>query len=1236
MSNSDYTDHSETTRRLAAITDAGRFERLATAVLRQANPGLYGNLSHPGMNPSGKTVKSPVDGIAFVPEANPPHMVIAHHTTGVVAPLLQKWLHDPSTVTPRRGRRPTAPPGDILKAMIVVNKERSRTPTLRVTLALTATTEPSESLTRDVADAAQRYGITIDIWSGSRIAHYLDNDADGQWLRKDCLGIVEQRLSISLLKELSRSSLESLPLMAEPETLIERELEKAVETQLSRPVGFLVGESGSGKTTACYRYLQAHIKGGGCGLVLTHETLLENRTLDQAIDAELRRIHPILEPGAGTTARALCTSNQPLILLIEDVSRSSQPAFLLERLAGWLPVQSRETGNRGENWRLLCPIWPQKLATMADEARKRITPLCIIATRFTPIEGRTAVERRAELAGQSLSSLQAAQLAEALGHDPLLIGLWDLSSHPRPKQVIGDFFTSSLRRLAGQAGDITLSDYRSALMSLSHAMLQHRSIDPTWKAVLGWLENRPDQLAAIRQIVKNGEILSLSERNGVERLAFRHDRVRAWLLTEAALSLMKSGHMENSILAEPFFAEQIGNALAEDGVAAETIERVLALNPLALFYAFKACGERQIPGHEPVLEAINGWLAEESSHGRAHQSMRWAALQILAETESSQVLDIVSRFREQWVPALEARFRNGDLLAGLKLCLQFEPGVGAPWRDQQIAHAKLRFSATLVQTLGELLHRSNLEGSLLSGGLRLAGYIGSAALADSIGAAWQRTAGRDELLADFLWAAAQCCGDDAARVLGPVCDAWALLPDESSKEGMPSPRDDLAAHHISWAFNDTLPLPALRYFVEQASRPELRWPITFMLRGVDQPDAVEFIARELASYSCKTEGTDSFSPFLHTVLSDWERRQTKMGRAMSEASRLRLQELWDRTENDKHLRQQAFRLWAATSASVDVNLLQTVEQEECLADDILRARLKRRDHTAIPSLLEKLPMDEHGGWWQLGRHIWSEELTGALGESFQHRASTVERTWGAGIQSDWIISDLIMRLPCSVAEGLMERHWEHLHFSPDFIQTALYTATPRSVELAGEALSQCPDPGEMLKYVSMHFGWKTSGHPGIQHIRQLEALIPYLDLVSDSDIYRFRECCNEHGWLPFRRTHLDHRLQGKWREIAQLDEEKAFAEWDRYLDTAQVYWVDSWLDRFLIQGEQWSRILSLLNAWLAQKQTISALQLAATAILHVGSRADLELLRIDGIEPLDEAKAIFKDTCYAFHLRSLQ
>jgi hypothetical protein len=81
-----------TTQAIAGSTDEAMFERLATAVLRAAEP-VYRNLLHPGVNADGKTVMSPLDGIHFVPGAHPAHSV--HHTITGIDGLEGKWLHDP-------------------------------------------------------------------------------------------------------------------------------------------------------------------------------------------------------------------------------------------------------------------------------------------------------------------------------------------------------------------------------------------------------------------------------------------------------------------------------------------------------------------------------------------------------------------------------------------------------------------------------------------------------------------------------------------------------------------------------------------------------------------------------------------------------------------------------------------------------------------------------------------------------------------------------------------------------------------------------------------------------------------------------------------------------------------------------------------------------------------------------------------------------------------------------------
>src|SRR5208282_3749602 len=151
-----------TVGKLSEITDEGLFERLATAILRQARPE-YSGLLLPGVNAEGKTVKSPLDGIYFVPAADPPHLIAVHHTTCKRDALKAKWLYDPTSVSPRSRRGATKPPGDLIKTANIVAEERMRQPSLRATLILTTNQEPAEDLDRETFAAGKTLGIEVDI-----------------------------------------------------------------------------------------------------------------------------------------------------------------------------------------------------------------------------------------------------------------------------------------------------------------------------------------------------------------------------------------------------------------------------------------------------------------------------------------------------------------------------------------------------------------------------------------------------------------------------------------------------------------------------------------------------------------------------------------------------------------------------------------------------------------------------------------------------------------------------------------------------------------------------------------------------------------------------------------------------------------------------------------------------------------------------------------------------------------
>jgi len=902
----------KTVQALAAVTDEGLFERLAMAILREAN-AIYRSLVHPDVNIVGKTVKSPLDGICFVQGADPPHMIAIHHTITARDDLEKKWLHDPSKVKPRKGSRPTAPAGDLIKTAELVVKERTRTPNLRVTLVLTTNEEPSEALVRAVEAAGRDRRLEIDLWSGSRLSHFLDNQPTGQWLRRSFLGIEQEQLSKELLHKLSKLSLEIHSLLDNPTAWIPRALDTTLTTCLRRDVTFLMAGSGLGKSVACYRKLAAHVESGGFGIVVPPEVIASTMTmtLEQAVMETLRRLHPSLA-AVGTSALSFCSPEQPQLLVVEDINRSGQAQLLTEKLAGWSRTPMEDDKGPPSSWRLVCPLWPEIIMSLGEQARKRVEPLIIAAGGFSESEGRDAVLARARLDGRELSSLSAEAIARALGHDPLLIALQDQSTAPEPHQIISQFVEGSVSRAAAAVKDYPAADYRQALRALAGEMLGNRQLALNWLEVSSWAGLQGEPLRLLSRLAHYGELIRLTGPSDDQRLSFRHDRVRDWLLADAAAALDHRGLLAEEVVAEPYYAEVMGAVLVWGQPKSSFLPRVASSNPLALFHALRLFGQVSAPQHEAILQAINDWLDDPATHNQSNLHLRWEALAMLAETDSPSAPAIVRKFRDRTISGQLARLRNGDISGGIELCIGLEPGVGAPWRDIQIEHAKLRYSRKLTDALDGFLRRTDLDSAARIGALRLAGHIADSSLALAIEACWIADNERGDYLADYLWAFAECCANDPARFLGPVCDSWAVLSDQSEKEGWPSPRDKLAAHELRWAFRRWPPLAAIDYFVQRGSQDDLRWPITYMLHGMDHPKAVLFVVQKLAAIQRCLEETKSFSSFVLSAKDDWRRAQEDYGRPMSKASRDLLFVLWQDETNDKHLRTQAFSLWAAT------------------------------------------------------------------------------------------------------------------------------------------------------------------------------------------------------------------------------------------------------------------------------------------------------------------------------------
>jgi hypothetical protein len=175
---------------LNGLTDCGLFEKLATAVLRAADPN-YQRLIHIGINAYGKTIPSSVD--ALVPPAAAAKIVFAAYTTTRRRSLRDKWFN-PVT-------------GDVPDTIARIQAFRRANASQAAILVLCTNRTPDERLLCDVGAACLAARVELDIWDRSRIAAFLDHNPTGQWLRQDLQGIAATQLSAELLRSLGSRSL---------------------------------------------------------------------------------------------------------------------------------------------------------------------------------------------------------------------------------------------------------------------------------------------------------------------------------------------------------------------------------------------------------------------------------------------------------------------------------------------------------------------------------------------------------------------------------------------------------------------------------------------------------------------------------------------------------------------------------------------------------------------------------------------------------------------------------------------------------------------------------------------------------------------------------------------------------------------------------------------------------------------------------------------------------------------
>lgn len=1170
----------ETHKAIAALTDEGVFEDLALSVLRIEHP-FSTAIVQTGLNAEGRTHRSPVDAIGFVPGVETEHMVAVHHTITAPRGLRAKWL-----------RTSSDPLGDVPKTIEIVKAERRRLPDLAVTLILTTSREPSEDLVRDARAAGREHGVEVDIWSASRLAHVLDTKADGQAVRRRILGLPQDRLSSDLLIETGRRTLDAILPQDDPRVWIDR---TQIIARDSRSLSFLVGGSGSGKTVTCLQTLDAHFKAGGLGLVLDAPALGAAASLEEAVEIVLKRFTPTLADGRSILDFG--TEAAPLLIVVDDINRSGDGPRLAARLANWVRPKDVKPDPR---YRVLCPLWPQIVLGVDEGMRSVIEDHSVELPPMSMSEAAEAVRRRAAAAGRPVTMLRAREIAEALGADPLLMALHEPGEEAAAEKVIGRFIERALQRSTSLIGAPAL---RGALDQLITHLLIHRNLSPDWQGIELWDPNAR-YLDALQVLFEDSAVVSLQGPSTSAQLAFRHDRVREHLLIRAAIRLEAENQLTDDLVAEPALAEVIGGAVTEIGDATTLLARCRTLAPVALADAYRRVAGRGDIRSREIVAALDLWLQDQASTPPL-SALRWLITEKLALADGPDVIRLVKSLGRLDIVAALARLRNGDLEAGIYLCEKIDPGRRALWAHRCIAHAMAHHGSTLLDGLRLALVDDSSTVAANSGALRLAGHIGDPVLLHAILEAWAKQIHRAENLGEYLWAATRCVGEDLS-ILDQFYDDWGALSDESNAPHHSSPRWDIGEYALKWGFASEPPAKAIPYLIGALARDDLGRHVLGILEYIDHPEGLCAVAEAWAAEQRDREPSRmSFGAVWRHMR--WGQRRDH-GEAMSAESRAALARLWQDDKPDDALALASFTLWEATHAKGDLHILRPGPPRSSLANPVLAARLARGDVSAIPEQVARIRTSDHPGyWWQFGRSVWSPELTALLDETLSNGELKHDKENNQWIEDEWIQSELLMRLDTATAEPLIIRHWDHIRRGSSFVQAALFHATPATLALAAEALATTADPKRVLRFTMMHFNQLSGGRGGFTRQAQVLALEPYFQFLEPSEIEDIGEACNEAGWFDLRQRVVDptgHSGRALLTLDALIEKLEGISA-----DKHRPHLVEFEIKRILETGWTWARTFETAMEWARQRTDDRGALLIADLVREAGGREDLVALR---------------------------
>lgn len=1249
-----------TAQALETLPDAGQFEILGTRVLRELEEDCKA-IAHIGVNTEGKTIKNPVDGFCVVPGSDPPRYVMEQFTIAPRKKLQRKWLFD-HTVSPNAMRATGVDDGDLIKCGRKAEPIRDNHPTAEFIVYLCTNRFLNTELMQQVYDKAASIGLEARFLEQSRLRDFLDTKPEGQWLRQEHLGIQADQVSRPLLQKLSRLNLDryaaDLFLASVDQIVATRAAAAAADAiKTSGSLHLLIGPSGVGKSVIGHGLLQSHIAAGGIGFWIPSEIVERAVSLPDAVGELLRSVHPWAGTTAGHDTLALATADAPLMVIVDDVNRTGEPARLLQKVTSWSRPAGHPDGQASTSKpsvRMVCPVWDSYWLSLRHTYEQMSW---IRVQAIGPMHRPEAVACiRGAMCDQAtrFSHAELEGFAERLHNDPILLALFghllrnDPGTNPLAlsADVIGRLVEKSVGELAVARG-CTPTDYLIDLMRVSKEMIRRKVLYPPWRDVQTWFPTELRVQDELAQLVAQGHVCRLTDRDGVKHFEFRHDRILEHHLAIAAAEMLKEQADDRFEVTDPYFVPYLGRAIALSVLPRSVLDWVRETMPHIFVAAIPYLPTASSPYSDEVVATARDWLTQAQT---APESVYLDAFRTLSATHSPHVLEVTDGVPEHiWL--LEARLRNGDAVAGAKaLSHRFYPSRQHAWLESLIDQARTHHAVELLAGLDSILTADRADDGLRNGALCLAGYLGISDLAGAITFAWDNATNHGQILLPTLWAALRCAGEHPDNVIGPMIPAILAVPDDESR-GFDEREALLLSlqHAVRHGLNEHV----LAYLADLGQSNEAYdWIVAAILDDIDHPIAIRYVVPLLADAQRSAKQGGGISPWAVTWGNRRPRRNDDQQWNLSAPSVDALRALWNDESNPEWVRDYAFSHWARNVT--DLAELRSIATTSRHFQTAVWTRAQRGDKDVAPHILAKVADDRR--WFEVVPEIWTRQFEPAVDAALTELGTDPRFQSSPWLDAHYLRCHMLRDIPTEAAEQFLVKHWPSLGTVPLFIQAALYHGTEKCRTLAAESIGLVEAEQDPFGHISSFFGFFTHGLMDRLTIRHLETLRPYLDRIGDFCISDMIEFCHRFDHWDWALRNLQPvcrkrnqaitsdpdgdspyivRITKHWFASDQelLSDLDVLEREDPCTCSARLW---EWWQRFVERGDSGRRASRLLEQWLETSPSLARFTIVALAFRDHGNRQDLAVLQNCKIDPRpDEFENTLADVEFAVMRRSL-